>query len=280
MVVHDLLWLVLSLVSVAMFSSDTSPNAPLLPLSSVFEYTYLLFWNSFWTLCPVIAIGLFDRIVGSYTAFSVSGVELTKLCRRSCIDGTPRVVSLWTRRKMVWRKAIHDLHARWCCTSKSMVIVFVGEVNNDVRFSLLSSSSSSSTGISLLPPGMMASVSPSMNSPRRWPSLQPSLPICSTDSIREFGPLGCSLLSSSALCSSGHTPYVQAPFFNRRSDRSDLRPTGHLFPHFSWVVRHARLWQCSLFVPLPHLLVRYSYHVPARPPSEVPLHGVVLRLPP
>lgn len=30
----------------------------------VFEFTYLLFWNSFWTLCPVIAIGLFDRIVG------------------------------------------------------------------------------------------------------------------------------------------------------------------------------------------------------------------------
>jgi len=30
----------------------------------VFEYTYLLFWNSFWTLAPVIGIGLFDRIVG------------------------------------------------------------------------------------------------------------------------------------------------------------------------------------------------------------------------
>jgi phospholipid-translocating ATPase len=30
----------------------------------VFDYTYLLFWNSFWTLCPVIAIGVFDRIVG------------------------------------------------------------------------------------------------------------------------------------------------------------------------------------------------------------------------
>ncbi|EJD02206.1 phospholipid-translocating P-type ATPase [Fomitiporia mediterranea MF3/22] len=28
----------------------------------VFEYTYLLFWNVFWSLCPVIAIGLFDRI--------------------------------------------------------------------------------------------------------------------------------------------------------------------------------------------------------------------------
>ncbi|KAF8237704.1 phospholipid-translocating P-type ATPase [Tricholoma matsutake] len=29
----------------------------------VFEYTYLLFWNSFWTIAPVIAIGIFDRIV-------------------------------------------------------------------------------------------------------------------------------------------------------------------------------------------------------------------------
>ncbi|TFK30277.1 phospholipid-translocating ATPase [Coprinopsis marcescibilis] len=28
----------------------------------VLEYTYLLFWNSFWTLAPVIAIGLFDRV--------------------------------------------------------------------------------------------------------------------------------------------------------------------------------------------------------------------------
>ncbi|KAF4608233.1 hypothetical protein EYR40_000577 [Pleurotus pulmonarius] len=28
----------------------------------VMEYTYLLFWNSFWTIAPVIAIGLFDRL--------------------------------------------------------------------------------------------------------------------------------------------------------------------------------------------------------------------------
>ncbi|KAG6812132.1 hypothetical protein H0H92_004246 [Tricholoma furcatifolium] len=29
----------------------------------VFEYTYLIFWNSFWTIAPVIAMGIFDRIV-------------------------------------------------------------------------------------------------------------------------------------------------------------------------------------------------------------------------
>ncbi|KII88208.1 hypothetical protein PLICRDRAFT_175835 [Plicaturopsis crispa FD-325 SS-3] len=28
-----------------------------------FDYTYLLFWNSFWTIAPVIAMGLFDRMV-------------------------------------------------------------------------------------------------------------------------------------------------------------------------------------------------------------------------
>ncbi|KAF9469392.1 hypothetical protein BDZ94DRAFT_1244343 [Collybia nuda] len=32
----------------------------------VFEYTYLLFWNSFWTIAPVIGIGLFDRIVDDH----------------------------------------------------------------------------------------------------------------------------------------------------------------------------------------------------------------------
>ncbi|KNZ81951.1 Putative phospholipid-transporting ATPase C24B11.12c, partial [Termitomyces sp. J132] len=31
-----------------------------------FEYTFLLFWNSFWTIAPVIAIGIFDRIVDAH----------------------------------------------------------------------------------------------------------------------------------------------------------------------------------------------------------------------
>jgi len=38
---------------------------------SAVEYTYLLFWNSFFTLLPVIAIGLFDRIVGAYIPFLI-----------------------------------------------------------------------------------------------------------------------------------------------------------------------------------------------------------------
>ena len=62
-VVPDILRLVVCLVSPTRFASwrlDTSKPIQ----TSVFDYTYLLFWNSFWTLCPVIAIGLFDRIVG------------------------------------------------------------------------------------------------------------------------------------------------------------------------------------------------------------------------
>ena len=72
MVVHDLLRLVVNLVSATTllghFSNALSP--------SVFEYTYLLFWNSFWTLCPVIAIGLFDRVVGVYTAQPTSDARI------------------------------------------------------------------------------------------------------------------------------------------------------------------------------------------------------------
>jgi len=37
----------------------------------VFEYTYLIFWNSFWTLCPVIAIGLFDRIADDHILMAI-----------------------------------------------------------------------------------------------------------------------------------------------------------------------------------------------------------------
>ncbi|KAI0683336.1 phospholipid-translocating P-type ATPase, partial [Cytidiella melzeri] len=37
----------------------------------VFEYTYLLFWNSFWTILPVIAMGLFDRVVDDHVLMSL-----------------------------------------------------------------------------------------------------------------------------------------------------------------------------------------------------------------
>ncbi|KAH9848849.1 phospholipid-translocating P-type ATPase [Lenzites betulinus] len=37
----------------------------------VFDYTYLLFWNTFWTIAPVIGIGLFDRIVDSHVLMAM-----------------------------------------------------------------------------------------------------------------------------------------------------------------------------------------------------------------
>jgi hypothetical protein len=32
---------------------------------SAFDYIYVLFWNSLWTLAPVVGIGLFDRFLGA-----------------------------------------------------------------------------------------------------------------------------------------------------------------------------------------------------------------------
>jgi hypothetical protein len=76
MVVHVLLRVVVSLVSGATFLDYLFLTICLL---SVFEYTYLIFWNSFWTLCPVIAIGLFDRIVGAYSAMLISDAGTYRL---------------------------------------------------------------------------------------------------------------------------------------------------------------------------------------------------------
>ena len=35
-------------------------------LISAFDYIYILFWNSIWTIAPVIGIGLFDRFLGAF----------------------------------------------------------------------------------------------------------------------------------------------------------------------------------------------------------------------
>ncbi|KAI9069193.1 phospholipid-translocating P-type ATPase [Trametes sanguinea] len=37
----------------------------------VFDYTYLLFWNTFWTIAPVIGIGLFDRILDDHVLMAM-----------------------------------------------------------------------------------------------------------------------------------------------------------------------------------------------------------------
>ncbi|KAI0071851.1 phospholipid-translocating P-type ATPase [Panus rudis PR-1116 ss-1] len=54
----------------------------------VFEYTYLLFWNSFWTIAPVIAIGLFDRVVDDHVLMSLP--ELYAHSRRGEYFGITR----------------------------------------------------------------------------------------------------------------------------------------------------------------------------------------------
>jgi len=33
---------------------------------SVYNYIYILFWNSLWTIAPVVGIGIFDRFLGEY----------------------------------------------------------------------------------------------------------------------------------------------------------------------------------------------------------------------
>ena len=47
-------------------------------LFSVFEYTYLIFWNVFWSLAPVIAIGLFDRNIGKLSFAFLLDIYLTR----------------------------------------------------------------------------------------------------------------------------------------------------------------------------------------------------------
>ncbi|KAF8447755.1 hypothetical protein L210DRAFT_940528 [Boletus edulis BED1] len=68
------------------------------------EYTYLLFWNSFWTLAPVLGIGLFDRIVDADVLMAFPelyryGRERTwfslKLFFIYMIDGVIQSVSLY-----------------------------------------------------------------------------------------------------------------------------------------------------------------------------------------
>lgn len=54
----------------------------------VFEYTYLLFWNVFWTLLPVIAMGLFDRDVDAETLMALP--ELYAVGRQGKLFGLKR----------------------------------------------------------------------------------------------------------------------------------------------------------------------------------------------
>ncbi|ODO02976.1 hypothetical protein I350_05819 [Cryptococcus amylolentus CBS 6273] len=56
----------------------------------VYAYVYLLFWNVFWTLCPVIAIGLFDRNIDDETLMALP--ELYSTSRKGSYFGTRRFI--------------------------------------------------------------------------------------------------------------------------------------------------------------------------------------------
>ncbi|SCZ97715.1 BZ3500_MvSof-1268-A1-R1_Chr4-3g07400 [Microbotryum saponariae] len=56
--------------------------------TTVYEYTYLLFWNVFWTLLPVIAIGVFDRSVSDRVLMQVP--ELYVYGRKGALFGLKR----------------------------------------------------------------------------------------------------------------------------------------------------------------------------------------------
>ena len=52
-------------VPLSELTRDRSTSRFNICLHSSIDYIYLLFWNSIWTIAPVIGIGLFDRILGN-----------------------------------------------------------------------------------------------------------------------------------------------------------------------------------------------------------------------
>ena len=79
LVVPNLLWLEFTIVC---FRTPSPFALVLTSVASVFEYTFLLWWNSFWTIAPAIAIGLFDRIVGMWSRTIIAVLELIPISRR------------------------------------------------------------------------------------------------------------------------------------------------------------------------------------------------------
>jgi hypothetical protein len=46
-------------------------------ITSVMDYIYILFWNSLWTVAPVIGVGLFDRFLGVLWFSMILNIDLT-----------------------------------------------------------------------------------------------------------------------------------------------------------------------------------------------------------
>ncbi|KAI0636462.1 phospholipid-translocating P-type ATPase [Trametes polyzona] len=84
----------------------------------VFDYTYLLFWNTFWTIAPVIGIGLFDRIVDDHVLMAMP--ELYKHSMNHEYFGT-KLFLIYMLDGVVQSAIIFFLitYAYWTTTSRS-----------------------------------------------------------------------------------------------------------------------------------------------------------------
>ncbi|KAG8955493.1 hypothetical protein FRC03_011207 [Tulasnella sp. 419] len=84
----------------------------------VFEYTYLLFWNVFWSIAPVIAIGIFDRIIDDDILMAIP--ELYRTGREGKHFGT-KLFTLYMTDGVYQSAVIFFLvnYAYWSTTSRT-----------------------------------------------------------------------------------------------------------------------------------------------------------------
>ncbi|KAI0374619.1 phospholipid-translocating P-type ATPase [Pilatotrama ljubarskyi] len=78
----------------------------------VFDYTYLLFWNTFWTIAPVIGMGVFDRILDDHVLMALP--ELYNHSRNHEYFGT----------KLFLVYMLDGVYLRYPLTSPQSVIIF------------------------------------------------------------------------------------------------------------------------------------------------------------
>ena len=94
-------------------------SLPCLFQPSVFDYIYILFWNSIWTIAPVIGIGVFDRILGMLFQAPRRVVSSYNLRGRlSRLDGGTGALSLWSKGNLVRHDVLLYLSSGWLISSK------------------------------------------------------------------------------------------------------------------------------------------------------------------